>query len=64
MSRLWLERKPLAIIARKISYTRKGKRYGPYPKESDLFYLYEVKRVDGKVVTKYLGKGAKPTEVI
>ena len=50
----------MAIIARKIFNVKKGKRYGPYPKEPDLYYLYEVRKVKGKVVHTYLGKGPKP----
>lgn len=50
----------MTIIARKIWCTKKGKRYGPYPKEADVYYLYEVKKIQGKVVHRYLGKGAKP----
>lgn len=50
----------MAIVARKIYCTKKGKRYGPYPKEEGVYYLYEVTKVDGKAVHRYIGKGAKP----
>lgn len=47
------------IVAVKKFSTKNGKRYGPYPKDPDLFYLYEVYRENGKVKQKYLGVGPK-----
>ena len=52
----------MAVVAVKKYITKKGKRYGPYPK-GDVYYLYEVYRDEetGKVKQRYIGKGPKPT---
>jgi hypothetical protein len=55
--------KSVTIVAVKKYTTKKGKRYGPYPKDPDLYYLYEVYRENGKVKQKYLGVGPKPEVV-
>jgi len=43
------------IIAVKKFVTKKGKRYGPYPKEGH--YYYEVFREGNKVKQRFIGKG-------
>ena len=49
----------MAIIAVKKYRVVKGKRYGPYPKAVDQFYLYEVYREGQQVKQRYLGRGTK-----
>ena len=36
--------------------------YGPYPKDPDLFYIYEVHRIGDRVVHKLVGLGPKPQQ--
>lgn len=50
-----------------VTYVKKfrtvnGKRYGPYPKDPNTYYLYEVTRENRKIKQKFLGKGPKPKE--
>jgi hypothetical protein len=53
----------MVIVAVKKHITKKGKRYGPYPK-GETYYLYEVYRdkETGKVKQRYIGKGPKAVE--
>ena len=48
------------VIAVKKYCVKNGKRYGPYPKDPEIFYLYRSYRVGNKVKQEYLGKGPKP----
>ena len=50
----------MVVVAVKKWCVKNGKRYGPYPKDPDAYYLYRVHRVDGRVVQEYLGRGPKP----
>jgi len=49
----------MAVIAVKNYCVKNGRRYGPYPRDPEMFYLYRVSRVEGKVVREYLGRGSK-----
>ena len=49
----------MVIIAVKCYCTKNGRKYGPYPKDPDLFYLYRVYRDGKQVKREYLGKGTK-----
>jgi len=57
----------MVVVAVKKFITKKGKRYGPYPKDPNTYYLYEVHRnaETGKVKQKFIGKGPKtqPSDV-
>jgi len=44
----------------KVVNMKKGKRYGPYPREDDLWYLYEGFREGGRIRKRFLGKGPLP----
>ncbi len=49
----------MVVVAVKKKCLKKGKEYGPYPKDPDTWYLYRVYRNGDKVVSRYLGKGPK-----
>ena len=51
----------MVVVAVKKFITKKGKRYGPYPKDPNTYYLYEVYRdaETGKVKQKFIGKGPR-----
>ena len=54
----------MVVVAVKKYCSKNGKRYGPYPKDPEVFYLYRVQRRGDKVVSRYLGKGPKPADVM
>jgi len=49
----------MVIVAVKKKCLKKGRRYGPYPKDPDTWYLYRVYRSGDRVVSRYLGKGPR-----
>lgn len=60
------EERKVTIIAVKKYNVKGGKRYGPYPKAPDEYYLYEQRWDPEKKrpVMKYLGRGKKPPEAV
>jgi len=54
----------MVIIAVKKWCVKGGKTYGPYPKDSDVWYLYRVFRDGDRVVQEYLGKGPRPKDAV
>jgi len=54
----------MAVIAVKKYCVKKGRVYGPYPKDLGLFYLYRVYRDGESVRQKYLGVGLKPKDAV
>jgi len=54
----------VVIVAVKKYCEKKGKPYGPYPKNPEIFYLYRVERRGDRVVSVYLGKGPKPDNAL
>jgi len=52
----------MVVVAVKKWCVKKGKRYGPYPKDPETFYLYRVHRNGETVSQEYLGKGPKPKD--
>lgn len=54
----------MVVVAVKKYCSKNGKQYGPYPKNPEIFYLYRVQRRGDKVVSRYLGKGPRPADVM
>ena len=54
----------MVVVAVKKFCSKNGKRYGPYPKDPEIFYLYRVQRHGDKIVSRYLGKGPKPSNTL
>ena len=52
----------MVVVAVKKWCVKNGKRYGPYPKDPETFYLYRVHRIGETVSQEYLGKGSKPKD--
>jgi len=54
----------MVVVAVKKFCSKSGKRYGPYPKDPEIFYLYRVQRHGDKITSRYLGKGPKPSNTL
>lgn len=64
-AKLKVIKKGSIIIAVKKWNKRRGKVYGPYPKEPDEYYLYEqIEDPKRGTVMRYLGRGKKPPGAI